>query len=414
MRHRLSRLTIVLNISLLCGVLASADFDFDSEGTDSEDFTLDTLTSTILPDTSLTSMVINAVEHDQWQAIIDSCPSLVSSNRLSLLLDSLKFHYAPICSPRLLDKVTADFCNGLAMVLAQSNLPEPSLYFFTRACSVCYKYDYPEGIIANLMSQATVLNTLGRKQQATDKVAEALKETVEMDSMITPQAENMVPLLTATGDLPKITARLDSIYAHSAQSGSLSDRSLGRAHFLVSFAYAEQESLDQAVAEINRAVEYLSRADLPYEEITARFTKTNILIRQDPANRAIHDEFGRMLVYMIRNNMLDYTKGVLDSWVNLLKQGQDAKKVKDISIVQMIIDMTDSIARQFPDDHVQIIADLTYVLATEQQFELPQGQRLELFEKTLVDLPGKPSVFRSKALMQIAQIYTDQKNRTWP
>ncbi|HEX7319238.1 MAG TPA: CHAT domain-containing protein [bacterium] len=404
-----TRFISLLFLFLFSSGLLFAGFDFDSEGSGIEDISLDTLTSSILPDTSLTSMVINAVEQDEWQAIIDSCPSLVSSSRLSLLLDSLKFHYAPICSPRLLDKVTADFCNGLAMVLAQSNFPEPSLYFFAKSCSVCYKYDYPEGIIANLMSQATVQNALGRKPPAVDKTVEALKETVELDSMITPQAENLIPLMTTIGDLSEITARLDSIYAHSAQSGSLSDRNLGRVYFLISFAYAEQESLDQAVAEINKSVEYLSRANLPYEEVTARFTKANILIRRDPANRVIHDEFGRMLVYMIKNNMLNYTHGVLDAWVNLLKQGQDTKKVKDAGIVQMIIDATDGIASQFPDDRVQFIADLTYVLATEQLFELSQSQRLELLEKTLIDLPGKPSVFRSKALMQIAQIYTDRK-----
>jgi CHAT domain-containing protein len=402
-------LALALNIFLLCGVASSAGFDFDSEGTGREDISLDTLTSSILPDTSYTSMVINAVEHDEWQGIIHSYAALVNSNQLSLFVDSLKIHYAPVCSPRLLDKVTADFCNGLAMVLAQADLLELSLYFFAKACSVCYKYDYPEGIIANLMSQATVLNTLCRKQEAADKVMAALKETVELDSMITPQAENIVPLLTATGDLSKITARLDSIYALNVSSRIFSNRRLGRMHFLISFAYADQESLDQAIAEIKRSVEFLSHANLPYDEITARFTKANILIRQNPANPDIHEEFGRMLVLMIKNNLLTYTHGVLDAWVKLLKQGQDAKKVKDAGIVQKIIDMTDSIARKYPDDRNPVIAGLNYVLANDESFKLSPDDRFALFKKALVDLPGKPSVFRSKALMQIAQIYTDKR-----
>ncbi len=98
---------------------------------------------------------------DDWSAFEEQIDQLVKKRRLDPVRDSLRARFAAIVQPALLEKLLADYDNGLGMVLFDGSHYREALACFERVQRACSLYDNPEANQANLVNRTLCHALLG-------------------------------------------------------------------------------------------------------------------------------------------------------------------------------------------------------------------------------------------------------------
>jgi tetratricopeptide (TPR) repeat protein len=98
---------------------------------------------------------------DDWSAFEEQIDQLVKKRRLDPVRDSLRARFAAVVQPALLEKLLADYDNGLGLVLFDGSHYREALASFESAQRACSLYDNPEANQANLVNRTLCYALLG-------------------------------------------------------------------------------------------------------------------------------------------------------------------------------------------------------------------------------------------------------------
>jgi len=325
-------------------------------------------------DTSWTGLITSAVEHDEFRGLADRVDRLVQPGQFAALLDTLAAVYRPLCGVRLTEKITADFCNGLGVIFMFNEQYRSAVAPFAAACSISYRYDNPDGIIANLANQAEAYLALGERPDAFVLLRRAALEVSRLDSLFTPQSEFVVASLGELEDLPALA---DSVLAWNRPQGDLRAGQRARLHFLFGLAFMTTEDFERAGREFGQAVELFSRAADTLAEITARYVSINAsLDPETPDRKRAASDIARILVLMVRTGHGRETDRVISAaqefYTGLGEEAASAREIRET-------------VRLDPGADPGTVAEISLLLAASPSVTIETPERINLLRACLVD-----------------------------
>lgn len=315
--------------------------------------------------------VRNAVQDDDWEILGgERVAALQRGDLIPALIDTLKAIYGDAAGPQTIEKLVADFYNGLGMALVNEGLNGAALVYFTRACSVCVKYDFPEGIRANLINQALTSFWNGDTTRALGFLKNVLDLHFATRDYFDYTADELRVLIWNFGETDTVLDKLEAAYAKNGgpPTGWL---------FLRAYINYKDENYEGAMEYFTRVRDrYRQAGDRTGEYFTGLFLGGSRSAQQLPPAE-VNEAFFNSLLVTLEDDTIANADDVLSDWFQNSYGGEDTA-----SFVEDVFGILSQVIRSSPSKG-RLRAKLDYIWAAGTVFDFDVDRRVSLLKDAL-------------------------------
>ncbi len=304
--------------------------------------------------------------NDDWTLFEENIDQLVKKKRLDTVRDSLQSRFASAVQPALLEKLLADYDNGLGMVLFNGNYYKEALIYFERAQRACSLYSNPDASHANLVNRTLCHALLGDTNTSIARFRQMIDPMIRdrtIHDQIYGDPEGFIRDLYGADRIKRLADSLVQVDTVLAAGW----------YYLLGYVFYRDDEYAAAQSNLELARTLFERTEdqqgLFYTDL---FLAENAAAA-DTGSGNVNDPFLVLTIKAMQCDSVDHTSEALDSWFK--KAVGDPLETRFDSLALAVFDRL--LASE--PDRARLRGLLQLYIGINQEFLMEPNQRIDLF-----------------------------------